>query len=667
MTLAVLLPGGMYGTNATSWLVPSGDTTGALDAVAFAAFEAAAVTALSAPSGFSSDTGNLTLTLGPGDFYINTSGAFMGNAGLAIKGIGIKWRGAGIDLTRIHYVPSVSGPMCINKYWLNPTFEDMTFYCTDANSDFIHSLEQGGLSNIQDYRFRNVSWEGSWQYIALLAGGNNNSEWRWESCTVDAPVTAWLHIPQSQTATFTASNPTIALINSALGFVLGSSITFSTTVGNISSATTYYIISASATSIVVSATAGGSAVTPNTNGTSTAVVGSDQFVNHWWSHCKFWDAANGAWIIAYYGGQFSIDDCDVSNHAPTTNTYLFNLMGATHAEGVCSFRVNGLRVEHSSNESLLLQTQWPIGNISIKNYDGSSQVNNRPATQQYVSVTSSNTSGAIISFRESDIPGQHVYNYTSNDYNFQSSITYDDCTLLQNNNAAGFIVTSGTNSGGVPLIRFRGCKNQNNASTQGYHEIVDCDFNWQLTCGAKLYPWYVNMVGPNSDGPISGGTLTYKLPIPCLFLGWQFLKAANGNSAVYGYTLQDSEGTPTVLSSPTVTFTGTISGTALTTSGVTGTLAIGQLIIGTGITSGTTITGGSGSSWTVNNSQTVGPITMTVPQLSGSNAGAAAYLSYTPAQPFYITTTAQATLVLTDVAARSGVFTGYQLMLAVLG
>ena len=53
-----------------------------------------------------------------------------------------------------------------------------------------------------------------------------------------------------------------------------------------------------------------------------------------------------------------------------------------------------------------------------------------------------------------------------------------------------------------------------------------------------------------------------------------------------------------------------ISGTALTIAGtVTGTIAIGHAVTGTGVSAGTLITAGSGTSWTVNNSQTVGPIT----------------------------------------------------------
>ncbi len=62
------------------------------------------------------------------------------------------------------------------------------------------------------------------------------------------------------------------------------------------------------------------------------------------------------------------------------------------------------------------------------------------------------------------------------------------------------------------------------------------------------------------------------------------------------------------------TFTGSISGTTLTVSGVNGTIAIGQTVFGAtagAVTASTTISSGSGTTWTVNNSQTVGSQTMT--------------------------------------------------------
>ena len=58
-------------------------------------------------------------------------------------------------------------------------------------------------------------------------------------------------------------------------------------------------------------------------------------------------------------------------------------------------------------------------------------------------------------------------------------------------------------------------------------------------------------------------------------------------------------------------FTGVIAGTALTVSSVTGTVAIGQQIFGPGVAEGTTILSGSGTSWVLNNMQTVGSEAMT--------------------------------------------------------
>lgn len=59
------------------------------------------------------------------------------------------------------------------------------------------------------------------------------------------------------------------------------------------------------------------------------------------------------------------------------------------------------------------------------------------------------------------------------------------------------------------------------------------------------------------------------------------------------------------LNSAAASFTGAIAGTALTVSSVTGTIAIGQVLAGAGVAPGTTITAGSGTSWTVSTSQTV--------------------------------------------------------------
>ena len=79
-----------------------------------------------------------------------------------------------------------------------------------------------------------------------------------------------------------------------------------------------------------------------------------------------------------------------------------------------------------------------------------------------------------------------------------------------------------------------------------------------------------------------------------------------GNSSVWDFALSFYYPGNTVVA----TFNGTISGTALNVSSVTGVIAIGQVITGAGVQPNTIITGGSGTSWTVNFSQSAGPIAM---------------------------------------------------------
>jgi len=62
---------------------------------------------------------------------------------------------------------------------------------------------------------------------------------------------------------------------------------------------------------------------------------------------------------------------------------------------------------------------------------------------------------------------------------------------------------------------------------------------------------------------------------------------------------------------PTASFTGAISGTTLTTSATTGTIAIGQFVYGANVAVGTYIVSGSGTSWVVSVNQTVSSEAMT--------------------------------------------------------
>jgi hypothetical protein len=94
---------------------------------------------------------------------------------------------------------------------------------------------------------------------------------------------------------------------------------------------------------------------------------------------------------------------------------------------------------------------------------------------------------------------------------------------------------------------------------------------------------------------------------PGVGLNTYIVSGSGSTWTVFPSQTAGSVGSPINMSTgvPNSSFTGTISGTALTVSSVTGVIAIGQYVAGAGVTTGTTIVSGSGSSWVVSPSQTV--------------------------------------------------------------
>lgn len=171
------------------------------DTAAFAAAyaAAAAATARTVP-GYSDPHGSVEIYVPPGSYLITSAGALMDGTTLVAKRFGLVFRGAGQGLSDIVYQPSVSGALCTNKYWLCVRFRGLGFSCDDASSDFLSSEEQGGASNIQDCWFEDCSWAGTWRYINVLTGGNNNSEWGWDRCWVSGTLTTFLFVDATGTS-----------------------------------------------------------------------------------------------------------------------------------------------------------------------------------------------------------------------------------------------------------------------------------------------------------------------------------------------------------------------------------------------------------------------------------------------------------------------------------
>jgi len=137
-----------------------------------------------------------------------------------------------------------------------------------------------------------------------------------------------------------------------------------------------------------------------------------------------------------------------------------------------------------------------------------------------------------------------------------------------------------------------------------------------------------NTTAARFTGTISGTTLTSATPsFGTIAIGQSVL---GSGIAFNTYIVSGSGSTWTVYPSQTIpgaAFTASTSGTVLTASSITGTIAIGQTLLGAGVSTGTIIIAGSGTTWTLN--------TAPVPALSGvSCTTAVAITTGVPASSF---------------------------------
>jgi hypothetical protein len=133
---------------------------------------------------------------------------------------------------------------------------------------------------------------------------------------------------------------------------------------------------------------------------------------------------------------------------------------------------------------------------------------------------------------------------------------------------------------------------------------------------------FYNFIGQGfTNSGTSGSTVTTQLTTIAITASTTlYLSSTNANIKV-GQVVQgtgltnfpDTYATSSVTTgTPAVMATSTISGTTLTVGSLTsGTIIAGQVLTGTGVTAGTYIVSGSGSTWTVSASQTVASTTIT--------------------------------------------------------
>lgn len=614
---------GSSGTPGELMWTASGDTSGVTDRASLVAILNTIATTTRLPPLASQHFSNYYVRAGPGTFYLTTGGINLLNAVRSkVQGLWIQCSGNGV--TNIDYNPSASAPLFINQYALDLKMTDCTFTGHDQSSDFAWMQEQAQASNIQDYTFQDDEWNGSWNRIFRLTGGNNNSEWKFDRDSVAGYVDDVLYVPQTVASTITSGSNSISGSNLGEQIEAGDTGFLGAACAPLAANTQYFVTAASSSAYQLATTWNGTPVTFTANCTVNFQTGNDQFLNFWFSKFKLDSGTSpGKWLTLNYGGSVKIRDSDVSGHAPAStlsftgaisgttltvsavssgtlavgNTivgsgtqvlpgtyitalgsgsggagtytvnnsqtvastamnnvfYLFNIGGRSnngvHNSGIENFEVDGLRIEHSSNASRTIYSNWWRGSISFNNLDESSQAGNRLITNAYAVYEPINTGGATVKYTNSQLMGRHAYlNYGSNNA-YQQEVNYDTVTLYDNPTFANFItMVNNGNTGGYPIIHCIHCRNNLVSTSVGYREVVDSDLNWQYSSGGTYTTHHTPCVSSASNWPIANGSFEIRLPLNAMLLDINYSNPnGSGAGGAYSYPIETTDGSPVVL------------------------------------------------------------------------------------------------------------------------
>ena len=597
---------------------PSGDSVGNTDDTNFDAIMTQIAATHVLPPTASSYVPQLKLIWMPGIFYHNRTHT-MTTAGL--KQSGLWWQGSGRGDTFVYYNPPTTQPHFINRQWLFVKGTDINWKSADPVSDFMWQQEQAGVSNIQDETWYECNWSG-YNNIFRKTGGNNNSEDRVTRCSF-LNIGTVFYTPAPCTATIApGSNITLTAQTGPIDIQIGDTVSFTASVSPMVLNTQYYVVSSSGNVIQISTSSGGSPMVFVASGTPTVTAANDQFLNFWAQNSKI--DGSGSWFSMWFGGHMSIIDCDMSAWAPTSPAvftgsiagttltvtsvasgaiaigqvfegvgvaagtritagsglswtvndsqtvasttmtvvvFAIGLLNTPSAQGVCRFKVDGLRMELFNDVGRVLYSRWPFGSIAIRDVDLSSSMGSRNPLNTYFVFDITNNPGPAIEISGGTLGGRLGWVIGSNNFNFCSTASLHDFHILQNPDPSSFLTFSNinnANNGGLPVIKVRSVTTAS-SSTGTFKQVTNCDVNSLLSYGGQTETFSVSMLGTNSDFPSGGGLTQIRLPLNTVITRIRFNKTANSNTGAYNYNLQDTQGSPNTLAN----FTGVSAGAAV--------------------------------------------------------------------------------------------------------
>lgn len=273
---------------------------------------------------------------------------------------------------------------------------------------------------------------------------------------------------------------------------------------------------------------------------------SDQNLNYYFNQCAMWGDICIANMTA--GGHVYVTDCDVSGYEPSQEQYLFRLLGTVHSRGVCTLKVDGLRVEAKNENAKLIYCEWPQGSVEWDGLDMSSQAYETTYTEPAAIYRLVNVQGPIVSYKNSQIMGVTRFTVATNNGNFAAKAHFEDCTFMNAVNPSEAFdferIGAHSNPGAFPSVELSGCRGRSTSTVDNRIPQWDCNVGWAN--GAKAQPKTRQAMFRNAAGqvPATGGQIQLLLP-PNAILRQVFAYLAPGvsvSSAAMEFKLIDADG-----------------------------------------------------------------------------------------------------------------------------
>jgi hypothetical protein len=287
-------------------------------------------------------------------------------------------------------------------------------------------------------------------------------------------------------------------------------------------------------------------------------TGSDQFLNYWWFGGTHWSTSAPV-VDADKGGHFKVYGLDVSDWgaALAATGYLFKFNGTTHAFGVCTALIDGLRVEAKNAFAALVNSAWGQGNVVFRGVDWSSQA----GVYTYgdiVKISYSNVGGASYAFRDCHLAGGVNVAWAVSDWQYLHRIVFEDCVWEQKADPTSVVTYDSSSAGGnfynFPPVEFVRCRGTaNNVFAAGGAAVWDATLGYNGDLLQTLQERVVS-IRAVTGVPAGSDVVKFILPKYAQITSFHAMCPAGAASEADGgtWTLATTEGSPTTVGTATV-------------------------------------------------------------------------------------------------------------------